>query len=162
LRRSIRRYEIRIDTAFSEVIQACGDPARPMGWINRAIIDAFTDLHHAGHAHSIEAWDHDGLAGGLYGVSVGGFFAGESMFYRRSDASKVALAALAAILAPIPGAVIDTQWTTDHLVSLGAFDVTRDDYATLLHDAVELPKPLEFGAPLHTPSKEDRWPIDHG
>ncbi len=133
-----------------------------MGWINRAIIDAFIDLHHAGHAHCIEAWDDEGLAGGLYGVSIGGFFAGESMFYRRTDASKVALVALAAILAPVPGSVIDTQWTTDHLVSLGAFDVTRDDYATLLHNAVEHASPHEFGAPLHPPPEEDRWPIDHG
>ncbi len=142
LRRSIRNYEIRVDSAFGEVINACGDPARPLGWINRAIIESFTAMHHAGHAHSIEAWDDDGLAGGLYGVSIGGFFAGESMFYRRPDASKVALVALADIMKTVPGSVIDTQWTTDHLVSLGAFDVTRNDYAELLDRALQQPKPL--------------------
>ncbi len=144
LRRSLDRFEIRVDTAFSEVITACGDPARPMGWINRAIVESFTALHHAGFAHSVEAWDDDGLAGGLYGVSIGGFFAGESMFYRRPNASKVALVALDSIMQTIPGAVIDTQWTTDHLVSLGAFDVTRGDYAIMLNRALAQPKPDAF------------------
>lgn len=141
LRRSMRRYEIRVDTAFGDVISACGDPSRPLGWINRAIIESFTALHHAGHAHSIEAWDDDGLAGGLYGVSIGGFFAGESMFHRRADASKVALVALGDIMSTVPGSVIDTQWTTDHLVTLGAFDVTRNDYAQFLEHALAQPKP---------------------
>jgi leucyl/phenylalanyl-tRNA--protein transferase len=147
LERSRRRYEIRVDTAFAEVITACGDPARPLGWINRAIIESFTALHHDGHAHSVEAWDDDGLAGGLYGVSIGGFFAGESMFHRRTDASKVALAALDEIMQSVPGGLIDTQWTTDHLVSLGAFDITRNDYATLLTTALEQPTPGPFGHP---------------
>ncbi len=150
LERSRRRFEIRIDTAFPEVIAACGDPARPLGWINRAITESFTAMHHAGHAHSIEAWDDEGLAGGLYGVAIGGFFAGESMFHRRTDASKVALAALDEIMQEAPGAVIDTQWTTDHLVSLGAFDVTRNDYARLLSTALELPRPGRFENPDQT------------
>jgi len=147
LERSRRRYEIRVNSAFAEVITACGDPARPLGWINRAIIESFTALHHAGHAHSIEAWDTDGLAGGLYGVSIGGFFAGESMFHRRTDASKVALAALDEIMQSVPGALIDTQWTTDHLVSLGAFDVTRNDYARLLTTALDQSQPRQFDRP---------------
>ncbi len=147
LQRSSRRFEIRVNSAFSEVITACGDPARPLGWINRAIIESFTALHHAGHAHSVEAWDAEGLAGGLYGVSIGGFFAGESMFHRRADASKVALLALDEILQTVPGAVIDTQWTTDHLVSLGAFDVTRGDYAQLLTTALEQAPPPQLAPP---------------
>ncbi|MGI9610398.1 MAG: leucyl/phenylalanyl-tRNA--protein transferase, partial [Acidimicrobiia bacterium] len=93
LERSRRRYEIRVNSAFAEVITACADPGRPLGWINRAIVESFTALHHAGHAHSVEAGDSEGLAGGLYCVSVGGFFAGESMCHRRTDASKVALTA---------------------------------------------------------------------
>ncbi|MFW2380837.1 MAG: leucyl/phenylalanyl-tRNA--protein transferase [Acidimicrobiales bacterium] len=148
LERSRRRYEIRVNTAFAEVITACGDPARPLGWINRAIIESFTALHHAGHAHSVEAWDAEGLAGGLYGVSIGGFFAGESMFHRRTDASKVTLAALDEIMQSVPGALIDTQWTTDHLVSLGAFDVTRNDYASLLASALDQPQPRQFDRPV--------------
>lgn len=144
LRQSAKRYEIRLNTSFDEVILACGDPGRPMGWINRPILDAFTQLHHHGYAHSIEAWDADGLAGGLYGVSVGGLFAGESMFHRRRDASKVALMALAEIMEMVPGSIIDTQWTTEHLVSLGAFDVARTDYATLLEGALKLSPPPAF------------------
>ena len=165
LRRSIRNYEIRVDSAFGEVISACGDPARPLGWINRAIIESFTAMHHAGHAHSIEAWDDDGLAGGLYGVSIGGFFAGESMFYRRPDASKVALVALADIMKTVPGSVIDTQWTTDHLVSLGAFDVTRNDYAELLDRALQQPKPLPLqNTQIQTiaPEEGHQWLTDPG
>ncbi len=144
MRQSAKRYEIRMDTAFDEVISACGDPGRPMGWINRPILDAFSQLHHHGYAHSIEAWDADGLAGGLYGVSIGGLFAGESMFHRRRDASKVALMALAEIMEMVPGSIIDTQWTTEHLVSLGAFDVARTDYATLLEGALMLCPPPAF------------------
>ncbi len=147
LRRSIGRFEIRVDTAFSEVIQACADPGRPLGWINRSIVDAFTELHHAGHAHSVEAWDDDGLAGGLYGVSIGGLFAGESMFHRRTDASKVAMVALDSIMSTVPHGLIDTQWTTEHLVSLGAFDVARSDYALLLERAVDAPRPAPFIRP---------------
>lgn len=147
LRQSAKRYEIRLNTSFDEVISACGDPARPMGWINRPILDAFTELHNQGYAHSVEAWDTDGLAGGLYGVSVGGLFAGESMFHRRRDASKVALMALARIMEMVPGSIIDTQWTTEHLVSLGAFDVARTDYAKLLKDALPLSPPPPFADP---------------
>jgi leucyl/phenylalanyl-tRNA--protein transferase len=163
LQRSRRRFEIKVNSAFSEVITACGDPARPLGWINRAIIESFTSLHHAGHAHSVEAWDAEGLAGGLYGVSIGGFFAGESMFHRRTDASKVALLALDEILQTVPGAVIDTQWTTDHLVSLGAFDITRGDYASLLATALDQPPPLLFTVPPDPSTsprtqKEHQWP----
>ncbi|NNF56085.1 MAG: leucyl/phenylalanyl-tRNA--protein transferase [Acidimicrobiales bacterium] len=147
LQQAAKRYEIRLNTSFDEVISACADPARPMGWINRPILDAFTELHHQGYAHSVEAWDTDGLAGGLYGISVGGLFAGESMFHRRRDASKVALMALARIMEMVPGSIIDTQWTTEHLVSLGAFDVARTDYAKLLEDALALSPPPPFADP---------------
>ncbi len=159
LRRSLKNFDIRVNTAFGEVIAACGDPARPMGWINRAIIESFTTLHLAGYAHSVEAWDDDGLAGGLYGVSIGGFFAGESMFHRRTDASKVALVALSEIMSDVPHALIDTQWTTDHLVSLGAFDVSRNDYADLLDTALQQPSPPPFAT---TQKGDQPWPTDLG
>ena len=127
LRRSCRRYEIRVDTAFAEVMAACADPARPGGWIDDRITDAYADLHRLGWAHSIEAWDDDGLAGGLYGIGIGGLFAGESMFHTRTDASKVALIALAGIMGD-GDRLIDVQWTTDHLSSLGCVDIDRDTY----------------------------------
>jgi len=127
LRRSCRRYEIRVDTAFAEVMAACADPARPGGWIDDRITDAYADLHRLGWAHSIEAWDDDGLAGGLYGIGIGGLFAGESMFHTRTDASKVALIALAGIMGD-GDRLIDVQWTTDHLSSLDCVDIDRDTY----------------------------------
>ncbi|MGH9274493.1 MAG: leucyl/phenylalanyl-tRNA--protein transferase, partial [Acidimicrobiales bacterium] len=98
LRRSCRRYEIRIDTAFADVVDACASPRRPGGWISPAIRAAYGELHRLGWAHSVEAWDDEGLAGGLYGVAMGGLFAGESMFHRRRDASKVALVSLVELL----------------------------------------------------------------
>lgn len=100
LRRSRARFEIRVDTAFKQVIEACADPARPHGWITPEIRDAYVRLHELGWVHSVEAWSRDdgSLAGGLYGVAIGGLFAGESMFHHRSDASKVALVALVELL----------------------------------------------------------------
>ena len=144
LRRSSRHYEVRVNTDFAGVIAACGDPSRPHGWITRSIIEAYTNLHHEGYAHSVEAWDDQGLAGGLYGLSLGGLFAAESMFHRRTDAGKVALLGLDAIMQTVPGSIIDTQWTTEHLVSLGAFDIARSNYATLLANSLILPSPLPF------------------
>jgi leucyl/phenylalanyl-tRNA--protein transferase len=142
LRRSRQRYELRVDTAFGEVIEACGSPARSGGWITTEIRSAYEGLHRLGWAHSVEAWDGDGLAGGLYGVATGGLFAGESMFQRRTDASKVALVGLIDLLRDgVGGRLLDVQWQTDHLASLGAVEVPRDHYLGLLARAVTLPLP---------------------
>lgn len=142
LRRSCRRYEVRIDTAFASVVKACADPRRSGGWITAEIAAAYTRLHELGWAHSVEAWDDRGLAGGLYGVAIGGLFAGESMFQRRSDASKVALVALVDVLRDgLGGRLLDVQWRTDHLGSLGAIDIPRARYLDLLQVALLLPLP---------------------
>lgn len=141
LRRSIRRFHFTTDRAFDEVLAACADPARPHGWIDHGMRRAYTALHHLGHVHSVEAWDEEGLAGGLYGVQVGGLFAGESMFHRRTDASKAALVHLTGIQGDDPHAVIDTQWLTPHLESLGVAAVSRRDYGALLRAAVDAPSP---------------------
>jgi leucyl/phenylalanyl-tRNA--protein transferase len=138
LRKAARRFEVRIDTAFTEVMRACGDPARPHGWIDDEFIDAYTALYDLGWAHSIETWSLDGeLVGGVYGVAIGGLFAGESMFHRVRDASKVALWACVEHLNAIGVTVFDVQWTTPHLVSLGAVDVPRPVYLERLHAALE-------------------------
>jgi leucyl/phenylalanyl-tRNA--protein transferase len=145
LRRSMRRFEIRVDTAFDEVIAACAAP-RPTGghWIHRSIVDAYTELHRLGWAHSVEAWDDDSgtLAGGLYGVAIGGLFAGESMFHRATDASKVALVGLVERLDP--GGLLDVQWVTPHLASLGAVAVPAAEYQRRLVAALARPLPRTF------------------
>ena len=146
LRRSLRRYSVTINQAFDEVVRACADPSRPHGWIDRRIIDGYVRLHHLGHAHSIEVWDDYGLAGGLYGVSVGGLFAGESMFHRRTDASKAALVHLTEQWSQHPDAIIDVQWQTPHLASLGITEVPRTQYATLLAAALEIATPSPFSS----------------
>lgn len=128
LRSSCRRYEIRVDTAFAEVVEGCADPSRDRGWIDNRIIEAYQQLHVLGWAHSVEAWDRGGLAGGLYGVCVGGLFAGESMFHQRTDASKAALVGLVGILGDGPDRLIDVQWCTEHLAGLGAIEIDRDEY----------------------------------
>jgi leucyl/phenylalanyl-tRNA--protein transferase len=137
LKRSARRFDVRVDTRFADVIAACAEPSRPRGWITPEFIDAYTQLHALGWAHSIEAFDRDGaLAGGLYGVRVGGLFAGESMFHRQRDASKVALMALVDLMRQSGMALLDVQWTSSHLESLGAVAVPRTTYLELLADAV--------------------------
>jgi leucyl/phenylalanyl-tRNA--protein transferase len=129
LRRSRRRFTVTVDTDFVGVMRGCSDERRPQGWIEDSFIDAYTELHHLGLAHSIEVWDGDGaLAGGLYGVRLRGLFAGESMFHRQTDASKVALWATCELLALDRVTLFDVQWTTNHLASLGALDITRDEY----------------------------------
>jgi leucyl/phenylalanyl-tRNA--protein transferase len=134
LRRTRRRFRIRVDTVFSEVIAACADPRRPGGWITPEVRAAYERLHVLGHAHSVEAWDAEGLAGGLYGVAIGRLFAAESMFHRRTDAGKTALVALAERLGP--DALIDVQWLTPHLASLGAVEVPRREYLARLADSI--------------------------
>ena len=137
LRRSMRRYEIRIDSAFTQTMSRCGDPRRPHGWITGEFITAYARLHDLGIAHSIETWTPEGeLVGGLYGVSIGGLFAGESMFHSQTDASKVALVALAEVLSTTNGALLDIQWATPHLASLGAVEVERNRYLELLARAL--------------------------
>ncbi len=147
LRRSCQRFEIRVWTAFEEVIAACAAPSRKGAWINRKMKSAYIRLHELGWAQSVEAWAPDGeLAGGLYGVAIGGFFAGESMFYRQRDASKVALVALVEALRAGGGRLLDVQWLTPHLASLGAVAISRKRYLELLNEAVALPQ-ICFGGP---------------
>ncbi len=146
LRRSVRRFEIRLDTAFDAVVAACAEPSRPHGWIDERISAAYRELHRLGWAHSVETWADDELVGGLYGVSVGSFFAGESMFHRSADASKVALVALAGLLAAVEGPLLDVQWLTPHLASLGAIEIPRVDYLQRLLVAVASEPPPAFGS----------------
>lgn len=154
LRKSCRRFTIRIDTAFEEVIAACGDKARRGAWIDRDIRDAYVRLHHWGWTHSVEAWDEYGrLAGGLYGVAIGGFFAGESMFHRQTDASKVALVGLVEQLREGGASLLDVQWATPHLQSLGVVEVPRGEYLRRLQEAVLLPQPAVFGGAPGAPGR---------
>ncbi|MGK2928019.1 MAG: leucyl/phenylalanyl-tRNA--protein transferase [Acidimicrobiales bacterium] len=147
LRTARRHFEIRVDTAFDQVVEACADPGRPHGWITREIRAAYGRLHEMGWAHSVEAWslDDGALAGGLYGVAAGGLFAGESMFHRRRDASKVALLGLVEILTEDGAArVLDVQWATDHLRSLGAVELPRAEYLVQLAAVVNEELPPAF------------------
>jgi leucyl/phenylalanyl-tRNA--protein transferase len=145
LRRSCARYEVRVDTAFDDVIAACADPRRPHGWIDGQITEAYRRLHRLGWAHSVETWTPDGeLVGGLYGIAVGGLFAGESMFHRATDASKVALVELVHRLVDGGAALLDVQWTTEHLVSLGAVDIPRPLYLDRLAEALARPLSMAF------------------
>ena len=143
LRRSARDFEVRIDTALAEVIDACGDPRRPQGWIDDDIRAAYLALGELGWAHSVEVWRDGRLEGGLYGLAIGGLFAGESMFHRARDASKVALMALVDLLAAAgPGdRLVDTQWVTPHLASLGVSEVDRADYLARLPGLFTSPPP---------------------
>ena len=141
LRRSMRNFVVSMNTDFRGVVQACADPDRSGGWINGAILDAYSRLNEMGWAHSIEIrHEPDGpIVGGLYGVRIGGLFAGESMFHRATDASKVALVHLVDWLVATDANLLDVQWTTPHLVSLGAIDVPRDEYLDLLAAALGSP-----------------------
>jgi leucyl/phenylalanyl-tRNA--protein transferase len=136
LRRSLPRFEITVDVAFEAVMRACGDPRRPHGWIDESFVEAYTQLAAFGYAHSVEAWQAGELAGGVYGVRIGGLFAGESMFHRVTDASKVALWAAVELLRMDGVVLFDVQWTTPHLRSLGAIDVPRREYLRLLASAI--------------------------
>ena len=128
LRRSLRRFEIRVDTALPVVIDHCADPSRPHGWIDDRIREAYLRLHELGWCHSVEAWQDGRLVGGLYGLAIGGLFAGESMFHLATDASKAALVALVRGLDDGTGRLIDVQWCTDHLATLGVTEQPRDQY----------------------------------
>ena len=141
LRRSARRFTVTADRDFARVIAECAHPRRPGGWITPPIRHAYERLHALGWAHSLEVWDeHGGLAGGLYGVEIGGLFAAESKFHLRTDASKVALAALVERLRDAGGErLLDVQWTTPHLTTLGARDIARSDYLRRLEAALRLP-----------------------
>jgi len=143
LRRSMRDFEIRTDTAFDEVVAGCADPARDSGWITETVAAAYGELHRLGWAHSVEAWRDGELAGGLYGVAIGGLFAGESMFHRVPDASKVALVGLVELLRGDGAAdrLLDVQWLTPHLATLGAVEITRDEYLDRLEVALGMPAP---------------------
>jgi leucyl/phenylalanyl-tRNA--protein transferase len=145
LRRSRRDFEIRVDTAFAEVVAGCADPGRPQGWIDADVAAAYTRLHELGWAHSVESWQGGVLAGGLSGVAIGGLFAGESMFHRVRDASKVALVGLVELLSDGQPRMLDVQWCTDHLATLGVVEVPRADYLARLPEVLELPLPASFG-----------------
>jgi leucyl/phenylalanyl-tRNA--protein transferase len=147
LRKSCRRMEVRVDTSFEEVVAACADPRRDGGWIDREIAAAYADLHRLGWAHSVEAWRDGELVGGLYGVAIGGLFAGESMFHRVPDASKVALVGLVELLTDeyADARLLDVQWQTPHLASLGVVEVARAEYARLLRGALQVPLPARWG-----------------
>ena len=137
----MRKFEIRCNTDFDAVIGACADPTRPHGWITDEIQDAYRQLHRLGWAHSVEAWRDGELAGGLYGIAIGGLFAGESMFHHRTDASKVALAGLVELLDDGAHRLIDVQWSTPHLASLGVAEVGRSAYVSALPQLLAAPMP---------------------
>ena len=143
LRRSIRRYMTTVDQAFEQVLEGCADPSRPSGWITEEMASAYRRLHDLGYAHSVEVWADDDLVGGLYGVAIGTFFAGESMFHRATDASKVALARLVEMYQPFTRALVDVQWITPHLASLGAEEIDRDQYLQRLAEALDQPGPFD-------------------
>jgi leucyl/phenylalanyl-tRNA---protein transferase len=144
LAKSCRRMELRVDTAFEQVVRACADPRRDQGWIDEEFIAAYTRLHHEGLAHSVEAWRDGELVGGLYGVGIAGLFAGESMYHHARDASKVALVGLVDMLRDeyADTRLLDVQWATPHLGTLGAVEVPRRRYLTeLLPAALRTPAP---------------------
>ncbi len=136
LRRDRGHFEIQIDTAFEAVMRGCADPRRPHGWIDESFVVAYCDLHDLGWAHSVEVMQDGELVGGLYGLRIGGFFAGESMFHRVTNASKIAVWATVELLQLDGASLFDVQWTTPHLRSLGAVDVSREQYLELLASAL--------------------------
>jgi leucyl/phenylalanyl-tRNA--protein transferase len=148
LRRTIRSnlFDVRVDTAFSRVMEFCAEaaPDRPNTWINAPILNLYSALHRMGHAHSVETWKDGELVGGLYGVSLQGAFFGESMFSRTTDASKVALAHLVAMLKKMGFVLLDTQFVTAHLVSFGVDEMPRETFHVLLERAMEID--IQFGA----------------
>jgi leucyl/phenylalanyl-tRNA--protein transferase len=143
MRKSARKYTTTVDAAYDDVVAGCSDPARPGGWIDGQITSAYRELHDLGWVHSVEVWHGQELAGGLYGVTIGGLFAGESMFHRGTDASKVALMRLVSLLRDgHPDRLLDLQWSTPHLQSLGSVEIPRAEYLARLRRALALPPPL--------------------
>jgi len=141
-----RRFDIRVDSAFRDVITACSErPDADGNWIDSEIIESYCALHSDGFAHSVEAWEQGNLVGGLYGVAIGGAFFGESMFHRAPDASKAALAALVDRLRSRGFTLLDTQWVTEHLLQFGAIEISRRRYLRLLDQALTLD--VTFGEP---------------
>lgn len=147
LRRSRTRFTVTVDTAFEEVIAACAEPRGEGEWITPEIQAAYVRLHRLGWVHSVECWAGPDLVGGLYGVAIGGLFAGESMFHRAADASKVALVALVELLRDGGAVLLDVQWRTPHLATLGVVDVTRPAYQRLLAAALRQPLPTTLAGP---------------
>lgn len=146
LRQSTRRFDLTIDEDFAAVLDRCAEADRPNGWITDEFVAAYTTLHELGWAHSIEVWDQTGyLVGGLYGVAIGGLFAGESMFHLARDASKVALVHLMVVMSD-GGKLVDVQWQTPHLESMGAVVIGRDDYLGRLPSALAAAGPHVFRA----------------
>lgn len=136
LRQSLKKqpYRVTFDEAFREVMLACAD--REETWIDDVILDSYCKLHELGFAHSVECWDDDGLQGGLYGVALGKVFFGESMFSRKTDASKIALVHWVQFLRERDFVLLDTQWMTDHLRQFGGYELPRDEYLLLLQEAL--------------------------
>ena len=136
LKRSLRkmRFEVRIDTAFRQVMEGCSE--REETWIDPAIVESYCQLHDLGFAHSVECWDEEGLQGGLYGVALERVFFGESMFSRKTDASKIALVALVGWLREREFQLLDTQWMTEHLRQFGGREVPREEYLRMLEVAL--------------------------
>jgi leucyl/phenylalanyl-tRNA--protein transferase len=137
LQRTLKKglFEMRINTAFEEVMRRCAQ--RDETWINAEILASYVNLHRLGHAHSVEAWQEGRLAGGLYGVALGGAFFGESMFHEVTDASKVALHALVVRLRARGFELLDTQWLTPHLLTFGATEISRAEYRRRLSSVIE-------------------------
>jgi leucyl/phenylalanyl-tRNA--protein transferase len=153
LRQAARRFTMTVDAAFTEVMRGCADGRRPGGWIDDEFVAAYTRLHELGWAHSVEVWAGEELVGGVYGVAVGGLFAGESMFHRATDASKVALLALVERLHAGGGVLFDVQWSTPHLASLGVVEIGRDEYGRRLAVARSRPQ-LTLEGERASPTRE--------
>jgi leucyl/phenylalanyl-tRNA---protein transferase len=151
MRQSAKRFEIRVDTCFVRVMRACASPSRGDTWITEDFIDGYARLHELGWAHSVEAFNQSGeLAGGLYGVRIAGYFSGESMFHLERDASKVALMALVDLMRSSGMTLLDVQWCSEHLASLGAIAIPRHAYLVRLADALRRPS---------TPRRQKHNPI---
>lgn len=156
LRKTLQRghYEVRSDTAFEQVMRACAMPRDGQNgtWIQEEMISAYARLHQMGHAHSVETWMNGELAGGLYGVSIGRMFYGESMFSRKTDASKIALAHLTAQLKRWNFGMIDCQMNTSHLSSLGAREIPRTEFIATLKKLIHYP---DIASPWHIEAFSD-------
>lgn len=145
MRQSAKRFSVTVDEAFEQVLAGCADTTREGAWIDERVTAAYRRLHDLGWVHSVEVWHGAELAGGLYGVAVAGLFAGESMFHRHRDASKVALMTLVDLLSDrTDGRLLDVQWATPHLVSLGAVELERADYLIALRRALAVPLPTRW------------------